>query len=214
MVRAFGRRPGNGYADPVEEALQDRRDALAAQAGDRDAFARLVRRYTRRVHDLARRMLRDADEAEDVVQHAFLNAWRALDRFEADRPFRNWLLRIASNLCRNRLAARKRSRELPPRGGDDPLPETPAPGGDPPPAGSWTPGRVRAAIEALPERYRLPVILHYVQNLPLADVAEIADAPVATVKTWLHRGRAALKEILAAAETSVPDPGTTQGNES
>lgn len=197
----------------MDEGLQDRRDVLAAQAGDRRAFARLVARYTRRVHDLARRMLRDPFEAEDVAQHAFLNAWRALDRFEPDRPFRNWLLRIASNLCRNRLAARKRSREVPPRGGEERLPESGARQADPPAAGSLAPERVRQAIEALPERYRLPVILHYVQHLSLEDVAEIADAPVATVKTWLFRGRAALRDLLAAPETSGSGPGTSRRGE-
>lgn len=194
----------------MDAPLEDRRDALAAQAGDREAFARLVERYTRRLHDLARRMLRDPHEAEDVVQHAFVNAWRAIDRFDTERPFRNWMLRIASNLCRNRLAARGRRQELPPRGGDDPLPEVEAP---PASAGApLAPGRVRLAIEALPERYRLPVILHYVQDLPLRDVAEITGAPVATVKTWLHRGRAALRALLEVPETSAPESGTTPGS--
>lgn len=193
--------------------LEDRRDVLAAQGGDRDAFARLVARYTRRLHDLARRMLRDPHEAEDVVQHAFLNAWQALDRFDTERPFRNWLLRIASNLCRNRIAARGRRQELRPRGGDDALPEIEDPLPLQPAEAPLGAARVRRAMEALPERYRLPVILHYVQDLPLKDVSEITGAPVATVKTWLHRGRAALARLLAAPETSGPGPGTTPGNE-
>jgi RNA polymerase sigma-70 factor (ECF subfamily) len=190
----------------MDSALEDRRDVLAARAGDRDAFARIVRRYTKRIHDLARRMLRDPHEAEDVVQHAFWNAWRALDRFDTERPFRNWMLRIASNLCRNRLAARKRRSELPPRGGDDPLPDVPARPA-PPPGSGLSADRVREAIEALPDRYRLPVILHYVQNLPLQAVSEITGAPVATVKTWLHRGRAALRDLLSP-ETPDRPPGT------
>ena len=162
---------------PMDAVLEDRRDVLAAQGGDRAAYARLVARYTRRLHDLARRMLRDPHEAEDVVQHAFWNAWRALDRFDVERPFRNWILRIASNLCRNRLAARGRRQELRPRGGDDPLPEVQAPVTAAPGEALLDPGRVQRAIEALPERYRLPVILHYVQDLPLQAVSEITGAP-------------------------------------
>lgn len=186
--------------------LRDRHDVLAAQAGDRAAYARLVERYARRVHDLARRMLRDPQEAEDVAQQAFWNAWRALDRFEPDRPFRNWLLRIASNLCRNRLAARARRKELRPRGGEEAVPEVEAPPGPPPLPTTDLAG----AIEALPERYRLPVILHYVHHLPLQAVAEITGLGVATVKTHLFRGRAALRALLQAPETSDPPRGTTE----
>ncbi len=167
-------------------------DVRRAQRGDQEAFARLVERYARRVHDLARRMLRDAAEAEDVAQQAFWNAWRALDRFDTRRPFRHWLLRIASNLCRNRLATRARAKVLRPVGGDAPLPEPAAPvegdrPGEPP---------LREAIAALPDRYRLPILLHYVHGLSLQAISEITEVPVATVKTHLHRGRSALRERL------------------
>jgi len=197
----------------MDAPLEDRRDVLAAQRGDRAAFARLVERYTRRLHDLARRMLRDPHEAEDVVQQAFLNAWQALDRFDTERPFRNWMLRIASNLCRNRLAARGRRKELRPRGGEDVLPDVEAPLEVAAGEALMGPERVRRAIEALPDRYRLPVILHYVQDLPLKDVSAITGAPVATVKTWLHRGRAALQALLKPPETSGSAPGTTPGSD-
>ena len=91
-----------------QAADEDARAVARVLAGDREAFAAIVARHARRVHDLARRMLRDAGDAEDVVQQAFLNAYRALEGFDARRPFRHWLLRIASNLCRNRLESRAR----------------------------------------------------------------------------------------------------------
>lgn len=186
-------------------ASEDYVDVRLAQAGDRDAYARLVGRYTRRVHDLARRMLRDPHEAEDVVQHAFWNAWRALATFDVNRPFRNWLLRIASNLCRNRLAARGRRKELAPRGGDDPLPDIEARPSDAPRAPERS---LHDAIEALPERYRLPILLHYLQDLPLNAISEITGVGVATVKTHLHRGRAQLRALLETDETPPPGSGT------
>lgn len=190
---------------PQGRDAQDAEDIRQVLAGDPAAFRGLVARHGRRVHDLARRMLRDAHEAEDVVQHAFLNAYRALGRFDLRRPFRNWLLRIASNLCRNRLArGRTRARQLPARGGEDPLPEPPerAPPATPPSQAAARRERVRRAIEDLPERYRLPVILKYVHGCSLEEIAAISEIPVATVKTHLHRGRAALRDLLREDETA------------
>lgn len=186
-------------------------DAVAqVLAGDREAFSLLVARYARRVHDLARRMLRDATEAEDVSQHAFMNAFRALPRFDPRRPFRHWLLRITSNLCRNRLAERRRrpvafgladdqddgeprTIDPPARAGDGSgVAGTGAGGADPIDTAS-----VRAALEALPDRYRLAAVLRYAHGLSLDEIAEITDEPEATVKTHLHRARAALARLLA-----------------
>ena len=188
---------------------EDARDIRRVLAGDATAFEGIVARHGRRVYDLARRILRDPHEAEDAAQHAFLNAFKALERFDTARPFRNWILRITTNLCRNRLAARKvRAHELRPQGGDEPLPEpegAPAPvaGVDPEAAAS-----LEAAIADLPERYRTAVILRHVHGLPLEDISAITNTPVATVKTHLHRGRSALRDLLTSAETDPEDAGT------
>jgi len=182
----------------------DAADIRRIRAGDAAAFQGLVDRHARRVHDLARRMLRDGHEAEDIAQQAFLNAFRALDRFDLERPFRHWLLRITSNLCRNRIAQRMaRRRTPPPLGGDDPLPEPPSQDAplDLPSDGVLRSEAVRGAIEQLPERYRLAIVLFYVHDCAVAEIAEIADLPPATVKTHLHRGRAALRALLQAPET-------------
>lgn len=200
----------------TDPAVADDAQVIArVLAGDRDAFGTLVARHGRRIHDLARRMLRDAFEAEDVVQHAFLNAYRALPRYDPARPFRHWLLRITSNLCRNRLVARRH--EPRGRGGEDDgeiLPRI-----DPPARAETPPGederqealRVRGAVEALPDAYRLVVILRYSQGLSLEEVAEITGQPLGTVKTHLHRARAVLARGLADPEAE-QEPGAPPGN--
>jgi RNA polymerase sigma-70 factor (ECF subfamily) len=198
----------------------DARDIRAVQAGNRDAFRGLVERHGPRVHDLARRLLKDAHLAEDVTQHAFANAWRALPRFDLARPFRHWILRITTNLCRNVHAARRIRPEVTGvRGpGDEPLdPADPNPAGDDPEGRADRAGtapraaHVRAAIEALPERYRLPVVLHHLHGLALDEVAEITGVPVATLKTHLFRARAALRDLLLPPETRAPGGGTPSG---
>ncbi len=189
---------------------EDAEDIRRVLAGDASAYARLVARHARRLHDLARRMLRDGHEAEDIVQHAFLNAYNALPRFDLQRPFRHWLLRITSNLCRNRLAARKvRRKELAARGTGELLPTVPD-RSTPRPEATWTP-TVAQAIESLPEKYRLAVVLRYQHDCSLETISGITGVAVATVKTHLHRGRAALARLLAASETERAEDGTNPG---
>jgi RNA polymerase sigma-70 factor (ECF subfamily) len=177
-----------------------------AIAGDRDAFAALVRRHADRVHDVARRMLRDAHEAEDVVQQAFWNAWRAMARFDPSRPFRHWILRIATNLCRNRWEARRRK----PATALDPEAEDPPARGEAPGSTGSDAACVRAALETLPEVYRLAAVLRYVHDLPLEAIAEVTGEPLGTVKVHLHRARSLLRRVLEAGETR-PGPGGTTG---
>jgi len=198
--------PGDSLA-----ARRDVEDVRRARSGDAGGFEGLLDRHARRVHDLARRILRDAHEAEDATQQAFFNAWRALDRFDERRPFRNWILRITTNLCRNRLAARRvRRHELKPVGGDaDPPPDPPArePAAlDVPPL----PADLERALAALPEAYRSVVVLRYLNDLPLEEIAEVLALPIGTVKTHLFRARAALRALVPDPETP-PAAGGTEG---
>lgn len=195
---------------------RDQQDLAAIRAGERERFRGLVVRHGPRVYDLARRLTRDAHLAEDVTQQAFQRAWQALDRFDASRPFRHWILRIATNLCRNLHARRTNRRELlggpgghagGPGEGDDEQAFDPAdarpeatPGGLALAGGFDPPKDLRAAIERLPERYRTPLVLHHLHGLALEAVAEILELPVATLKTHLFRGRQALKDLLLGPE--------------
>lgn len=184
---------------------QDSADIERVLAGDAAAFEGLVARHGRRVHDVARRMLRDPHEAEDATQQAFLNAYKALARFDRARPFRHWILRITTNLCRNRIAKRQVRRQLlRPTGGEELPPPTAAAPAEPGPAPTAS---LRDALDALPDTYRLAMILRYVHELPLDAIAEVTGVPVATVKTHLHRGRAALRRSLTP-ETPDADAGT------
>ena len=199
--------PRPAVPTPAAADDADAGDIRRALAGDPRGFEALVLRHGPRVHDLARRMLRDVQRAEDITQHAFTNAWKALPRFDLARPFRNWILRIATNLCRNAHAARRLSPEVSGTGPEDEPFDPPAP---PPPAPPDADDlaraeHVHAAIASLPERYRLPVVLHHVHGLSLEAIAEITEVPLATVKTHLHRGRAALRDLLAPEI----DPGET-----
>jgi RNA polymerase sigma-70 factor (ECF subfamily) len=206
----------------VDEApdARDQHDLAAIRAGERERFRGLVERHGPRVYDLARRLTRDAHLAEDVTQQAFQRAWEALARFDASRPFRHWILRITTNLCRNLHARRTHRRERPGGPGgtgdpqDEPVFDPPDPRGPTAQAGAGDdpalPAQdVRAAIDRLAERYRAPVVLHHLHGLPLEVVAEILDLPLATLKTHLFRGRQALKTLLLGPETTPPPTGTT-----
>jgi RNA polymerase sigma factor (sigma-70 family) len=199
---------------------RDAADVAAVLAGERERFRGLVERHGPRVYDLARRLTRDAHLAEDVVQHAFARAFEALARYDPARPFRHWLLRIATNLCRNLHARRSHRRETTGGRGDDDAPFDPPERTPMDPAAALETevpvaraASLRAAVDALPERYRLAIVLHHLHGLPLEEVGAILGVPVATVKTHLFRGREALKAALlgpeAGPETGLGPVGTT-----
>jgi RNA polymerase sigma-70 factor, ECF subfamily len=155
-------------------------------AGDPDAFATLVRRHRDRLWAVAIRTLGDRDEAADAVQDALISAFRAADRFRGDAAVTTWLHRIVVNACLDRV---RRARARP----TAELPETDVPA---PAVDTDTALDVRSALAHLPADQRIALVLVDMQGLPVADVAQILDVPVGTVKSRCARGRARLAVTL------------------
>ena len=186
--------------DRPPEQLDD--DALADRArnGELDAFNLLVRRYQRRVFGLCLGMLRSPAAAEDAAQDAMLAAWRALHSYRGGN-FAAWLMRIASNRCRDELRRRKRR----PSTSLDLLVEEHGDAWSPPDEGrspelaalDAETGRVLlVALEQLPEEQRQVVLLSDVQGLAYREIAEAMDSSIGTVKSRLNRGRARMRQLL------------------
>jgi RNA polymerase sigma-70 factor (ECF subfamily) len=179
-------------------------DALiaAAIAGQGEAFGALVERYERAVYHLAYRTLRDSEEAKDATQEAFFKAYRALRGFRPGAKFSTWIFTIAYHACCDRLARRKRytGDELPDRADPAAGPQEQAEIAD-------EARRLRAAIDALPEKYRTVITLFHLQNKQYDEIAEVLGLPLGTVKTHLFRAKDLLRKAL---ESENDDGGTTQ----
>ncbi|MFQ6098625.1 MAG: sigma-70 family RNA polymerase sigma factor [Armatimonadota bacterium] len=173
--------------------------------GRRRAFDELVSRYEGSVYNVCTRMLGNADEARDVAQEAFVRAYMALNRFDTERPFRPWMLKIATNVCINVAKARSR--------GEVSL-HDPAPAGAEPAAHRLEvederagPAetvqrrelheRVREAVLSLPETYRAVAVLRHLEGLSYEEVAEATGLPLGTVKTHIFRAKKLLRERLS-----------------
>jgi RNA polymerase sigma-70 factor (ECF subfamily) len=159
-----------------------------ARAGDTRAFERIYREHSGRVYGLCLRMTRDVQLAEDCVQETFINAWRALGRFETRSSIGTWLHRIAVNVS---LAKRRKG------GPVESLPEDDE--GD---LGEWTletPVEVReieAAIDALPDGARDALVLHALYGYSHEEAAQMLGLAEGTCKAQLHRARRLLRDRL------------------
>jgi RNA polymerase sigma-70 factor (ECF subfamily) len=170
--------------------------------GDADACRLLVTRHQRSVHNLLARLLRDPAEAEDLAQETFVRAFRHLATFDPRYKFSSWLLRIARNAGIDAL--RRRAPIALPLDGEEgrpgPAASIPAPAGEDGLKRLERQDLSRALEEALgrlrPE-YRELVVLRYHEDLGYDEIAEITGLPLGTIKSWLHRARAEMAEILA-----------------
>lgn len=165
------------------------------------AFGELVRRYQTAVFNVAYRLLGRRVEAEDAAQEAFLRAYRALPRFDLERPFAPWIKRITVNLCLNWLESAKvkpqvlateMSRADRPVDMDDWA--QPAPSPEQTLVLEQQSIRLRQAILALPPRYRAAIELRHFQELSYDEMAEVLERPLSSVKSDLFRARKMLAE--------------------
>jgi RNA polymerase sigma-70 factor (ECF subfamily) len=165
-----------------------------AVAGEREAFDEMVRRTHRDAYGLALRLTSDEEDARDVVQDAYLRAYRSIDRFRGDAQFSTWLYRIVANCAATTTGKRRRHRhdELP----DEALMVDARPENDP--AAQAAVGDLRQqvddAIRELPPRLRSVVVLRDVYDLPHDAIAEELGISVSAAKVRLHRARRRLRE--------------------
>ncbi len=176
-----------------DQALAEQQLIESIRAGDRAAFGTLVQGYLPRALALALRILRNREDAEDLVQDAFLSALRHIDRFEPTRPFWPWLSRIIVNRGFDLSAARAiRSTDAL---GDDVADRRSTPAGDVERSDVFA--QVRQAMAALPPRRRLVIELSELEGFSVAEIADVIDATPATVRWHLHVARHQLRGALA-----------------
>lgn len=162
-----------------------------ARHGDEGAFRRLVERHGSGAYKLALRIVRSHQDAEEVAQDAFVRAWRGLPLYRGESSFSTWLYRIVARRALDQAAVvRRRSRN---EAALDPDSIDALPDPRPPRSMDRTRLRLERLIADLPEIQRAVVTLFYLQDRSLRDVAGILDLPAGTVKTHLHRSRAALR---------------------
>lgn len=172
------------------------------RAGDERAYRALVERYQRRVYSLALRMLRSAEDAEDVTQETFVRMFRALDRYDPRRPFTTWLFTIAARLSIDAIRRRRhRPVSLVTRDAESDEEraldvEDPGPGPEELAARGEEERRTRDVIDSLPPHYRIVVMMRHQQDLSYEEIAEALGVPLGTVKARIHRARALLKQLL------------------
>ena len=181
----------------VDQELVER-----VQAGDKRAFDLLVLKYQRKVQRLVARFVRDSGEVDDVVQEAFIKAYRALPTFRGDAAFYTWIYRIAINCAKNYLASPARrivpQSDLMSDDDDDTesfdrnagLHDVATP--DAEYASKQIAEAVNRAMAALPEDLRTAVTLREIEGLSYEEIAAAMDCPIGTVRSRIFRAREAI----------------------
>lgn len=184
--------------------MSERELVKAAQAGDFDAFNRLISGYREKIYRLALKLTGNRHDAEDVMQETFLKAVDNLDKFRSEASFGTWLYTIAMNVFRAETVSAKKM-ELKPI--EDYLPEGHSHGdierlyewGDPHDHYEQKEIRnlIQTALAEMPYKYSMPFVLRYMEELPVNEVARIMNLSVAAAKSRILRARLALREYLS-----------------
>jgi RNA polymerase sigma-70 factor, ECF subfamily len=191
----FGR---NGIQSDEAELVRQ------AQAGDFDAFGKLIEQYRPKIFGLAMRLSKNRQDAEDIFQETFLKAVDNIRRFRGDSSFGTWLYIIALNIVRARYKSRDRTELLPL---DAYLPDHAAHGEIEPALADWNDpltklttdelrNRLQAALDRLPLKYRMPFVLRYSEEMPVVEVAKVLGLSMAATKSRILRARLAMQTFL------------------
>ncbi|HKA92129.1 MAG TPA: RNA polymerase sigma factor [Haliangiales bacterium] len=178
----------------LPQSLRDEEVVRRVCAGETALFEILMRRYNARLFRVARAVLRNDSEAEDVVQQAYLSAYANMSQFAGRASFATWLTRIALNEAVSRSRRRVRLGEVETAVPDLPARAQPTPEDDA--SRHELGGLVEAAIDDLPDIYRVVLVMRAVQELDTAETAECLGLTEEAVKVRLHRARALLRESL------------------
>ena len=175
---------------------------------DQDAFAEIVYSFQDAVYNLCYRMLTERTEAEDATQEAFIRAYNNIDRYDMSRPFKTWLLSIASNHCIDRLRKRRMKyfsldETLPGDmqlaiSSDIPNPEVQV-------ARAEHSEYIQSLLNQLPEDDRAGIILKYWYEYSYAEIADVLDTTESAVKSRLFRARRTLAELLTSNQGDAED---------
>lgn len=184
----------------------DRELVAAAQAGDADAMNDLLARHYDRVHAVCRRIAGAQRDADDAAQEAMIRIVRNIGRFDGRSQFGTWVYRIATNAALDELRRRRRRPDLRLVDEDDEARtiESPDPIADRLIDAIADREAIDAALDELPEEFRVAVVLRDVHDLDYAEIADVLEIAVGTVKSRIARGRRQLVERLG-------NPPTTSG---
>jgi RNA polymerase sigma-70 factor (ECF subfamily) len=175
-----------------------------ARSGDRSAFDELVKATYADMYTLAYRLTANEEDARDVVQDAYLRAYRGLKRFRGDAQFTTWLYRITANCASTHLAKRSRNRHDDLDDDVDVIDFQPTHDPEQQAEFGFERERVVRALEQLPPRLRAVIVLRDVYDLPHGSIAAELGITEAAAKVRLHRARRRLRESLFPARVTSP----------
>jgi RNA polymerase sigma-70 factor, ECF subfamily len=177
-----------------------------AQAGNKQAFSRLVEVYQRPVYNLTYRMLGNPQEAEDAAQETFLRAYSRLRQYDGSHKFSTWILSIANHHCIDRLRKRRGSQVSI---DDNPVLqnlEEPTPQPETTLLDQEQAVELQSLINRLEPEYRTPLILRYWEDYSYEQIAEVMDLTVAAVKSRLFRARKQVADLYRDSQVAVTPP--------
>ena len=193
------------YSDNDDITESDKRLLDAIDSGDKAAFTELMRKYEGRLYNFGLKVCKNVTDAEDLVQETFVNVFKSISGFRQETTLKNWIYKIAANAC---WQMRRKSKFAPEKelSLESFMPEDHASIDKAPPAWASQPieqllnrelsDRIRTAVNELPERYKLVLVLRDMEGFSTQETATILEITEQNVKVRLHRARLFLREEL------------------